>query len=159
MEYTLATWKLPRTSRHFEVYPWYILEFSIKGVLTSAKGVVLNHPKTDVPHHLYIPAEDHDRFDISVYFDQAADWIRERLEESNILVHCLAGVSRSVSLVLAYLMKHKNMGFDDAFYMVKSKRKIVINSLNLDPPERRIQETTQRLSKKTRKSTATVLWV
>jgi protein-tyrosine phosphatase len=27
------------------------------------------------------------------------------------MVHCLAGVSRSVSLVLAYLIKHKNMGY------------------------------------------------
>ena len=78
-----------------------------------------------MPHQLYIPGEDHERFDLSVYFDQAADWIKDKLEETNILVHCLAGVSRSVSLVLAYLMKHKGMNFDDAFYSVKSRRKIV----------------------------------
>ena len=104
----------------------FISEHSIKSVLTSAKGVFLNHPKQDVPHHLYIPGEDHERFDLSKYFDQAADWIKQKLEESNVLVHCLAGVSRSVSLVIAYFIKHKNMNFEDAFFMIKSRRKIVL---------------------------------
>ena len=37
----------------------------------------------------------------------------------------MAGVSRSVSLLLAYLIKHRNMGFHDAFDFVKRKRRIV----------------------------------
>ena len=40
-------------------------------------------------------------------------------------MHCLAGVSRSVSLVIAYLIKHRNMNYDDAYFMIKSRRKIV----------------------------------
>jgi protein-tyrosine phosphatase len=37
----------------------------------------------------------------------------------------MAGVSRSVSLVLAYFIKNKGMTYDDAYKLVKSRRKIV----------------------------------
>lgn len=37
----------------------------------------------------------------------------------------MAGVSRSVTLVLAYLIKKKGMRYDDAYSMVKSKRRII----------------------------------
>lgn len=38
----------------------------------------------------------------------------------------MAGVSRSVSLFLAYLIKHKNMKYNDAYDLVKAKRRIVV---------------------------------
>lgn len=38
----------------------------------------------------------------------------------------MAGISRSVTLVLAYLMKHHNMTYDQAFQTVRRKRKIVL---------------------------------
>ena len=44
--------------------------------------------------------------------------------DSKILIHCIAGISRSVSIVIYYLMKKHHMNFDDAFKMIKNKRKI-----------------------------------
>jgi len=41
------------------------------------------------------------------------------------MVHCLAGVSRSVSLVISYLIKHKGLSFQRAFDTVKSRRRII----------------------------------
>jgi len=41
----------------------------------------------------------------------------------------MAGVSRSVTLVIAYLIKHKNMSFQQAFKTVQSKRRKVLNVL------------------------------
>ncbi len=41
---------------------------------------------------------------------------------SKILVHCAAGISRSASVVIYYLMKKHSIGFDDALKMLKSKR-------------------------------------
>lgn len=101
--------------------------------MTAAKGIEISHPKCDVPLVLYVPAEDHDAYDISKYFNQAVNYIHECLKKTNILVHCLAGVSRSVSLVLAYLIKHKQMTYEQAYQAVKCKRKIVLIDLCLDP--------------------------
>jgi protein-tyrosine phosphatase len=41
------------------------------------------------------------------------------------MVHCLAGVSRSVSLVLAYLIKHRGMTYRDAYDLIKGRRRII----------------------------------
>ena len=40
-------------------------------------------------------------------------------------MHCLAGVSRSVSLVMAYFIKYHNMNYDSVYTKIKSRRKIV----------------------------------
>lgn len=42
-----------------------------------------------------------------------------------ILVHCNAGVSRSASICIAYLMFQLKMNFDAAFLLVKSKRECI----------------------------------
>jgi hypothetical protein len=47
------------------------------------------------------------------------------LSHTNIMVHCLAGVSRSVSLVIAYFIKYRHMSYDEAYQLIKSKRKII----------------------------------
>ena len=45
--------------------------------------------------------------------------------DDKILVHCMAGASRSATIVIAYLMWTKKWKFDEAFNFVKSKRQIV----------------------------------
>lgn len=42
-----------------------------------------------------------------------------------ILIHCNAGVSRSSTVCIAYLMLCRNMNFDSAFALVKSKRECI----------------------------------
>lgn len=44
--------------------------------------------------------------------------------DQNILVHCMAGASRSISMVIYYLMKKYHIDFDEAMTYVKSKRVI-----------------------------------
>lgn len=39
-----------------------------------------------------------------------------------VLVHCFAGVSRSATIVIAYLMKHHKMEMREALTFVRSKR-------------------------------------
>lgn len=75
------------------------------------------------PVYLQVPVLDKSNINISVYFDEVADLI-EQIRQTNgkTMVHCVAGVSRSASLVLAYLMKHMKMSLKDAFELVRSAR-------------------------------------
>lgn len=110
------------------------LELKIGAILSCAKGYELNHPRTLVPHYRYIPTLDQDECDISVHFDDAADFIRDSLRHTNVLAHCIAGVSRSVSMVIAYLIREHKLNYDEAYRLVKSKRKIVpLNPLRFTP--------------------------
>ena len=48
-----------------------------------------------------------------------------RSKDNNILVHCSAGISRSPTLVLAYLMKKNHWTLDEAFEKMRKLRQIV----------------------------------
>lgn len=73
--------------------------------------------------YLQFPLEDEHDQNISVFFDQAHEFIRTA--PSNVLVHCHAGVSRSATIVLSYLMKVKAMSVAEARLFVKQKRRCI----------------------------------
>lgn len=74
----------------------------------------------------HIRANDHPAFNLSVHLDSAADFIHSGAEEgSGVFVHCYAGVSRSTTCLVAYLMKHRNMSISNAIHYVRKKRSIV----------------------------------
>ena len=56
-------------------------------------------------HHYTIEAEDIEAYDLSMHFEEAVEWIADKLTKTNVLVHCHAGVSRSATIVIAYLLK------------------------------------------------------
>jgi protein-tyrosine phosphatase len=57
------------------------------------------------------------------YFKEATDFIKSAVTQgSNILVHCFAGVSRSSSIVIAYLIRFHGMDVEEAMAFVKKKR-------------------------------------
>lgn len=64
--------------------------------------------------------EDSPFANLSYYFDRIADKIEEvRRRGGNTLVHCVAGISRSASLCIAYMMKYKRMPLRKAYQHVK----------------------------------------
>ena len=47
-----------------------------------------------------------------------------------MLIHCQAGVSRSATVTIAYIMKHSLMAMVDAYKFAKSKRAIIAPNFN-----------------------------
>uniref|UniRef100_H0V824 Dual specificity protein phosphatase n=3 Tax=Cavia porcellus TaxID=10141 RepID=H0V824_CAVPO len=77
-----------------------------------------------------IEADDNPYFDISIYFLPVARYIRTALSapRGRVLVHCAMGVSRSATLVLAFLMICENMTLVEAIQTVQAHRDICPNS-------------------------------
>ena len=86
----------------------------------------------EIPNHfedsikyLNIPILDSVGQNLKSYLSNAINFIDDAHDnDGKILVHCMGGVSRSVSLVTAYLMKSQNRKLDIAYEMVKEKRSI-----------------------------------
>ncbi|XP_052534210.1 dual specificity protein phosphatase 13-like isoform X2 [Tympanuchus pallidicinctus] len=85
----------------------------------------------DLPVDYYgVEAEDNPNFDLSIYFYPVARYIRAALNtpRGKVLVHCAMGISRSATLVLAFLMICEDMSLADAIQAVRSHRGICPNS-------------------------------
>ncbi|XP_048820394.1 dual specificity protein phosphatase 18 [Lagopus muta] len=76
--------------------------------------------------YLRIPVADIPTARISACFNSVADLIRSVGERGGrTLVHCAAGVSRSATVCIAYLMKHHAMSLASAHAWVRSCRPII----------------------------------
>ncbi|XP_044193420.1 dual specificity protein phosphatase 26-like isoform X3 [Thunnus albacares] len=73
--------------------------------------------------------DDSTYFDLDVYFQPAADFIHKALKspDGKVLVHCIMGMSRSSTLVLAYLMIYRHLPLKQALQKLIQKRAIYPN--------------------------------
>lgn len=86
---------------------------------------------------------------IRKYFDMTYQFIEDALctKTNKVLVHCSAGISRSPTLVLAYMIKKKKIKLDEAFQTMRQLRTIVDPNisfiLQLREWEKKCLETTE----------------
>ncbi|KAF2981201.1 hypothetical protein EK904_014552 [Melospiza melodia maxima] len=74
----------------------------------------------------WIPVEDSHTADISSHFQEAIDFIEQvRRAGGRILVHCEAGISRSPTICMAYLMKTRKLRLEEAFDYIKQRRSLI----------------------------------
>ena len=74
--------------------------------------------------YLKINLNDYIEDSLLPHIDECIKFINEN-KDKKIFVHCNAGVSRSPSIVIAYLIKSLNYSFKEAFNLVKNKRNII----------------------------------
>ncbi|KAJ7752922.1 protein-tyrosine phosphatase-like protein [Mycena metata] len=73
-----------------------------------------------------IDLEDRSSAALQQHLAPACDYIRASLARGdNVLVHCQQGVSRSASIVIAYLIRDRAMSYDAAFDFVKQRRQCI----------------------------------
>lgn len=103
--------------------PYFLDQLKITCVINAAPELPDTPLPDSKPLYFQVPVLDKGDVDIKVYFDEAADLI-EQVRQTNgaTMVHCVAGVSRSASLCIAYLMKHMRMTLKNAYALVKSAR-------------------------------------
>lgn len=73
--------------------------------------------------YLCISASDHSKQNLVQYFKDSFIFIHEcRMKGAGCLVHCVAGVSRSVTLVVAYIMTVTGRGWVESLAAVRAAR-------------------------------------
>lgn len=101
--------------------------FCSENSITSMINVTSTVPKPEfISDWLRIPILDSVDTLISPYFSETNEFLHSRIVSStSVLVHCQMGISRSATIIIAYLMYSQRLMFKDAYDMVKSKRSIV----------------------------------
>ncbi|XP_072410398.1 dual specificity protein phosphatase 2 [Chiloscyllium punctatum] len=78
-----------------------------------------------------IPVEDSHVTDISAWFREAIDFIDSvKGSGGRVLVHCQAGISRSATICLAYLIHTQRLPLEEAFDFVKQRRGVISPNLS-----------------------------
>ena len=90
----------------------------IKTIICVAEDAKITLNNSRITIHKY-NLQDSYECDISLYFDEISDLIHK---QDVVLVNCVAGISRSASFVIAYLMKYYEMTLEDAFLYVRKRR-------------------------------------
>ncbi|ELW65806.1 Lysine-specific demethylase 6A [Tupaia chinensis] len=76
--------------------------------------------------YVHVPVTDLPTSSLYEFFDPIADYIHSvETKQGRTLLHCVAGISRSAALCLAYLMKYHSMSLLDAHTWTKLCRPII----------------------------------
>ena len=103
----------------------------IKSIINISQTIPCYHEAELLFNYLQLPCNDSSQENILQYFQSTFESIQMSLSRNqNVLVHCQGGVSRSPSFVIGYLMKYHSKTFDQAYALVREKRKIINPNFN-----------------------------
>ena len=65
---------------------------------------------------------DHENFDLTRSLKPVLAILKEKLsKKENVLVHCQKGISRAPSVIMAFLIRHRQMKYEDALKLVQTQ--------------------------------------
>ena len=106
----------------------FVKEKNIGAVVSVWDDGMIRVDELGIPRedYLYIFIHDNTAANIMQHFETTCNFIRQKLYEEgkNVYVHCHAGVSRSATIVIHFLMKHYNISLAEAYQIVIDKRNI-----------------------------------
>jgi len=96
-------------------------ENNVSTILNVTSHIPFYH-ETEFTYHR-IPIIDNPGVDIKQYFDETFKIIDETITNNKkILIHCQAGISRSATIVIAYIMRKNKITMNEAQKIVHTKR-------------------------------------
>ena len=109
--------------------PSYNKEFlekaDIKRIIRCFDDRSDTRPRIDGIKYLVIPADDVSDYPLYKHFDKAMEFINEGISNSEVtLVHCHAGISRSATIILVYLMC-LGLNIFDAYRLLRHHRSFI----------------------------------
>ena len=93
-------------------------------VIFNVTHEISNSYNKEFKYHKY-GIYDNNQTSIEKKLDKIYNDILKYKKDTNILIHCYMGASRSVSVVIYYLIRKYNMSVDDEIDYVKNRRKII----------------------------------
>eukprot|EP00300_Choanocystis_sp_HF-7_P039543 c5866_g1_i1.p1 GENE.c5866_g1_i1~~c5866_g1_i1.p1 ORF type:complete len:337 (-),score=48.04 c5866_g1_i1:21-953(-) len=98
-------------------------EAGVTHILCVSRDIDPRYPSEFIYRSVEVDDLPHE--DITRHFEPCFQFIHDCVtNEGKILVHCFAGVSRSVTIVIAYLMAAHRMSLKDAWQVVRRGRKV-----------------------------------
>ena len=99
---------------------------NISCIICVAERLKIINPNPDVKVYNYELSDDYN-CNISLYFEEIGEIIKN---ENRVLVNCAAGVSRSATIVIAYIMKYYNLDLKNTFIRVRYNRNRICPNKN-----------------------------
>lgn len=134
--WSLLSWVFPFISSAVARNVNYLKAINVTHVVNCAQGAKFNMVNTDQSYYSDAnigfkgyTLDDICFENISRYFRDAAQYIHDALESNGtnggrVLIHCLAGISRSAAITIAYLMLFRGLSLVDAARTVRLRRYI-----------------------------------
>ena len=99
----------------------YINLYKISRIIEiGEEDEISKYPEINNIDKFTIKIPDNRNVNIQPYFED--DWNFIKKDNSNILIQCKMGTSRSVAFAISYLIKYKNMNFEQSIDFIKEIR-------------------------------------
>lgn len=100
-----------------------LLKLKVRAILTVDIYPLPDQVIKQLTYYLHVKLKDDEKEDLITNLDKSCKFISKCMDEKiNLIIHCVAGLSRSPAILIGYLMKQNKLGYEQAFELVRKKR-------------------------------------